>query len=305
MSQNLAIIILNWNGIEDTLELLKDLEKTEFGDNKVTIIVVDNASTDKSVEVLEKYKLTKGEFVLLTNKENLGFSGGNNVGIRYALERGADYVLILNNDTRLKSDLIVQLMKSAKDENNIGAVSPKIYFAKGFEFHKKYKSKDLGKVIWYAGGKIDWDNVYGQTIGVDEVDKGQFDKAKGTDFATGTCMLISREALLKAGLYDERYYLYYEDTDLSVRIESAGFKVIYTPSTYIWHKVAQSSGIGSELNDYYISRNRLLFGLKYAKLRTKFALFRESIKILFNGRKWQKRGVIDFYTCRLGRGSYK
>ena len=96
-----------------------------------------------------------------------------------------------------------------------------------------------------------------------------------------------------------------EDSDLSERIKKAGFKVMYSPRGRLWHKVSQGSGIGSELNDYFITRNRMLFGMTYAKLRTKFALFRESIKLLLIGRKWQKIGIRDYYLGKFGKGSWK
>src|SRR3989344_360711 len=107
------------------------------------------------------------------------------------------------------------------------------------------------------------------------------------------------------GMFDDKYFLYYEDADLSMRIKKKGFKIVYVPSSIIWHKNAGSAGgSGSMLQDYYITRNRLLFGFRYAPFRSKLALFRESLSLLFRGRQWQKCGVIDFYLGKLGRGSY-
>ncbi len=300
-----AIVVLNWNGLADTKSVLKDIKKLNKSGLEIELVVVDNGSTDGSVEGLRSIKTQNVSYTFLENSENLGFAGGNNVGIKYSLDKGADLVLILNNDIILDKNFLVEMVKNFLENPKIGAVSPKIYFAKGYEFHKdRYKEKDLGKVIWYAGGDIDWDNVYGATSGVDEVDIGRYNLEKNTDFATGTCMLVSREVLEKVGVFDEKYFLYYEDTDLSVRIKKAGFRVLYEPDAIIWHKVAQSSGIGSSLNDYFITRNRMLFGFKYAKLRTKLALIRESINLLLNGRKWQKTGIRDFYLMRFGKGSW-
>lgn len=151
---------------------------------------------------------------------------------------------------------------------------------------------------------MDWDNVLGGNRGVDEVDLGQYDKTEETDFATGACMFIRRDALEKAGLFDEKYFMYLEDVDLCQRTREAGFGVMYAPKGYLWHKVARSSGIGSSLNDYYLTRNRLLFGMRYAKLRAKGALLREAFKLLLFGRKWQRQGVLDFYLGRFGRGNF-
>ncbi len=300
-----TIIILNWNRAKDTLECLESLKKMSLGDCRLSVLVVDNASIDYSVEKLRTYQKAN-RFELLINKSNLGFAGGNNVGIRYALERGADYVMVLNNDTRVDPLLVTRIIEVAEKYPDFGAASPKIYFEKGYEFHKKrYKKVDLGKVIWYAGGKIDWNNVYGVARGVDEVDKGQFERVEDTDFATGTCMLLSRKALREVGMFNERYFMYYEDTELSVRMKKNGYKVLYVPKASVWHKVAQSSGIGSELNDYFITRNRLLFAFRYASIRTKFAIFRESLKLFLKGRRWQKKGVKDFYFANFGKGSWK
>jgi GT2 family glycosyltransferase len=139
---------------------------------------------------------------------------------------------------------------------------------------------------------------------MDEVDKGQYNKVVETDYASGSCMLIRREALKEIGLFDKKLFMYWEDSDLSQRAKRAGWQILYVPQAKIWHKVAASSAIGGALNDYYLIRNRLLFGLRYARLRTKIALLRDSFRILFKGRKWQKIGVLDFYLGRFGKGSY-
>jgi len=108
----------------------------------------------------------------------------------------------------------------------------------------------------------------------------------------------------KIGLFDKKYFLYFEDVDLSLRVKKAGFKVIFCPKAKIWHLNSGSSGSGSSLHDYFITRNRLLFGMKYASLRSKIALIKESLELLKNGRKWQKIGVRDFYFRRYGKGSW-
>jgi GT2 family glycosyltransferase len=295
------VIILNWNGIKDTLDCLKSAKSLNTENFDLKILVVDNASTDDSLERLKEIP----DIETISNKNNMGFAGGNNVGIKYVLKNGADYVVILNNDTVLEKNSLSILIKTASDNPKAGTLSPKIYFEKGYEFHKnKYKPADKGKVIWYAGGVIDWKNIYGSGRGVDEVDLGLFNKTTETDFATGTCMLLTRTALEKVGMFDEKYFMYYEDTDLSQRMKTNGFEVIYVPNAQIWHKVAQSSGIGSNLNDYFITRNRMLFGLKYALFRTKMALVKESLKFLLTGRKWQKIGIRDYYLGRFGKGSW-
>lgn len=296
------ISVINYNSRRETIECLKSLDDLKVIDLIINILVADNAS----INVL---KINPADFKtpvkVIINDRNLGFSGGHNANIKLALDNNADYVLILNNDTRVDKDLIAQLLTGFKD-NNTGIVVPKIYFEKNYEYHKdKYKSNDLGKVIWYAGGILDWENVVGKNRGVDEVDKNQFNNICDTDIATGCCMLVKKEVFNEIGYFDERYFLYYEDTDFSMRVKNAGYKIIYQPKAILWHKNAGSAGgSGSEIQDYFISRNRMIFGLKYASSRSKLALLRESISLLLQGRHWQKQGIKDFYLRKFGKGSY-
>lgn len=292
-------IVLNYNGEKDTNECIKSLEKSIQKSFELSIVVVDNAS-EKPFKPLNK------NIILLKNTVNKGFSGGNNTGIRFALENNADYVLILNNDTLVDPHIIEELLVGANSDSQVGIVSPKIYFAKGYEYHKdRYKPEELGKVIWYAGGEMDWKNLIGHHTGVDEVDTGQYDKTTEIEYSSGCCMLVKKEVFEKIGYFDENYFLYYEDNDLSIRAKNFGFKIMYVPKAIVWHKNAGSvGGSGSELQDYYITRNRLLFGIRYAPLRTKIALIKESISFYLNGRKWQKKGVSDFYQRKFWKGSF-
>ena len=285
----------------DCIESIKNIHTFSF---KLTILIIDNGSSEK----LGIHDNRFGNIVLkvINNKENLGFSGGHNVGIRYALENGADFVVILNNDTLVDKNFLEELLKVSGQAKNVGILVPKIYFAPGFEFHKKrYKRNELGKVLWYAGGEMDWKNVIGRHKGVDEVDHGQYNRVEETELATGCCMMVRKEVFERVGNFEEKYFLYYEDSDLSIRCRKKGFKIIYVPGSIIFHKNAGSAGgSGSELQDYYITRNRLVFGLKYAPIRAKIALFKESLIFLISGRYWQKRGVFDFYLGRLYKGSF-
>ncbi len=298
------IIVLNWNRADDTLDCLRSLEKMIVKDFVLGVIIVDNGSDDNSVDRIRKFGTDNFAVEIIENGKNLGFAKGNNVGINYALKKGASYQLLLNNDTIADRHLITELLNCAKKHKDAGIFTPKIYFAGGFEFHKKYKRDELGRVIWSAGGNIDWDNVYATNNGVDEVDTGQFDHDKETEFATGAALFIRSEVIRKYGTFDERYFMYYEDVDLCERYKRSGGCVMYTHKAVLWHKVAQSSGIGSNLNDYFTTRNRLLFGMGYARLRTKLALYKESVRLLMDGRPWQKKGVIDFYTAKFGKGSW-
>lgn len=301
--KNIYISILNYNGAKDTIECLESLQKVQRDGFELHILVIDNAS--KETFVLPKDFQQKYSVTIVRTEENKGFAGGNNVAMKLALEKGADYVLLLNNDTTVHENFLTELFSTAESDEKIGIVAPKIYFVKGSEFHKdRYKTGDIGNVIWYAGGIFDWGNVIGSHRGVDEVDHGQYDTKEPTAFASGCCMLIKIEVLQKIGLFDEKYFLYYEDNDLVFRVKKAGYKIMYSPKAVVWHKNASSTGgSGSSMQDYYITRNRLLFGLGYAPLRSKIALVKESLVLLLNGRSMQKKGVIDFYKGKLGKGS--
>lgn len=303
--KNIFIVIVNFNTREITLNCLKSLHKLKAIDFNISTVVVDNGSS-------EEFNIKEKDFEdlnlkFIRSKENLGFTGGNNLGIKFALDSNANYVMLLNNDTFVNEELILKLFNSAEENLTAGIVVPKIYFARGYEYHKdRYKKEELGKVIWYAGGETDWKNVISYHRGVDEVDKGQFDNRKETNFATGCCMFIARKVLEKIGMLDDKYFLYYEDGDFCQRVKKAGFKIIYEPKAFLWHENSGSTGgSGSHLQDYYISRNRMLFGIRYAPFRSKLALIKESLRILGSGRKWQKKGIMDFYLNKFGKGSYK
>jgi len=298
------ITILNYNTHDKTIECIKSLKKLKTRGIDLNVVLIDNNSK-------EKFEIDENDYsdinlVFIKNEENLGFSGGHNMGFSYALEHGADFVVPLNSDTIVDESLIEELIKPFERDDRVGITVPKIYFAKGSEFHKgRYKKEDLGNVIWYAGGITDWNNVISSHRGVDEVDRGQYDEIFNTEFATGACFMISCEVLKRVGMFDDKYFLYYEDGDLNVRVKKAGYKILYTPKAFLWHSNAGSGGgSGSSLQDYYITRNRLLFGFSHAPLRAKLALLRESIRVFKNGREWQKRGVRDFYFRKFGKGSF-
>lgn len=297
------VIVLNWNGKKNTIACIRSLTQMATKDIALSIVVVDNGSTDDSVSTLKKMF---SEVIFLENKENLGFSGGNNKGIQYALDQDASYIMVLNNDTIVDKNIVEQFVIGIKSEENLGVVVPKIYFEKGYEFHKsRYNKTEIGRVIWYAGGIMNWSTVIGSHRGVDEVDTGQYDSPINTEFASGCCFFIKADVFRKIGMFDERFFLYYEDVDLSERIKRAGYKIRYIPDAMVWHKNGGSAGgSGSSLQDYYITRNRLLLGMRYAPVRTKLALLKEGLSLGLYGRHWQKRGIADFFLGKFGKGSY-
>lgn len=296
--KKIAIITVNFNGQKDTLEFLESLKKLDTKNLETKIIVVDNASEDESVKIIhQKFP----EVDVVQTGSNTGFTGGYNKGLEYGLNWGADYYLIVNNDTLINSpDLLTELVKTAELDHKIGLVAPKILFAPGYEFQKNYSQEDLGKVIWYGGGNFDWNNIMSKHRGIDEVDQGQFDLVEKTEFISGCCVLIKKEVLEKVGFFDEKLFAYFDDNDLSERVKMNGFIKYYCGKVAIYHKVSQTAGIGSPITDYFVTRNRLIFGFRYAKFRTKFALIRQALVFLLTGRKMQKMGVIDFMLGKTG-----
>lgn len=300
----IGIVILNFNGTKFLGETLDSVKKLRTNSFDIETIVVDNASTDTSFieDIHKNYHWVH----LIQNTQNLGFSEGNNVGIREALKRGAEYVLILNNDTILDSQMLTSLVSFAEKEPKGGIFGPKIYFAPGFEFHKdRYLEKQKGNVIWYAGGKIDWDNVLASHRGVDEVDEGQYDVVIKTPFVTGCALFVRREVFEKVGWFDPKLYLYYEDLDFCKRASLKGFEIYYVPQAKLWHKNAQTAGgPGSDLQSYYITRNRLLIGVRYAPWKIKLALFREASRLMIWGTLTQKQAVGDFLRKKFGKRTW-
>jgi len=298
----LAFIIVNFHSDQDSLNIIKGiLENDPVKDVEVVIYADDNSRSNKFKTAVEKFK----QVIYIDSPEgNVGFAGGNNLGIKRSMKDGVDILCLINNDTLAPKDLVKNIVGSPISDPKVGVVGGLIYFAKGFEFKEKYSPEDKGNVIWYAGGKFDWDNILGIGDYVDEVDQGQLNKVTDTDFITGALFIVRADVLKQIGLLDEKYFMYLEDVDLGHRIRLAGYRLVVDPNIKIWHKVAQSSGIGSDLNDYFITRNRLYFGLKYSKMRTKFALLREAVRFLLSGRKPQKQAVRDFFTHNLGRGSF-
>ena len=296
-------VVLCFNSKKYIGECLESLSK-----NNSDILVVDGGSTDGSGDYIKgsPFMLEGGPLLrLIETDKNLGYAGGNNVGLRYTLDQKADFIWIVNPDIVVDPKALDEALKVMLTDAKTAVVGSKVYFAPGYEFHKnRYDKKELGKVIWYAGGENDWKNVFAKHYGINEVDKGQYDKVREVGIVTGASMLIRADALHQAGFIDEKYFLYYEENDLCMRIKKMGWKMQYAPKSKVWHKVGMAAGIGSPLADYYITRNRMLFGMRWAPLKTRLTLIKESMKLLISGRKWQKIGIRDFYLGRFGKGSY-
>ncbi len=298
MKKHIAIVLVNWNGKDDTVIALTSIRKMDTFGYKVSVIVVDNGSTNDSVAVIKKVHPWA---MVLTTGKNLGFTGGNNAGIRKALTIGADFIWLLNND--IIADRRALALADAFRTDTTGIAGSKIYFAPGREYHHdRYSRMDRGRVFWYAGGLIDWENMYASHRGVDEVDRGQYDVIEETPFITGCSMMIRRGVIEKIGVLDEKFYLYLEDLDFCLRAKKAGFSLLYYPKSIIWHVNAGSSGsVGNPLHEYYLTRNRLLIGMRYATVRTKIALLREGARFLVTGGSSVKRKAVwDALTAKYG-----
>lgn len=244
----IGIILVNYNGLRYNKECIDSIKKSTFKNYK--IIVVDNNSTDGSVKKLkEDYH---NEIEITETGKNLGFSGANNIGIKKAIEYECTHIMLLNNDTIIDENMLHTMLHTSVINNAV--VCPKIYYY------------DNRNIIWSAGGTINWKKGLAVQYGIDEEDDIQYDKEKKVEFATGCCVLIPLSAVKKTGMLSEEYFLYYEDTDYSMRLIKAGFDIIYQPKAFMYHRVSASTGgTKSKLLIYYMTRNRLIFNKKYNK----------------------------------------
>lgn len=284
----LSIITINYNGLKDTCELIDSIPFN----NDLEVIVVDNASTQDEASIIsERYPQVK----VIRSQQNLGFAGGNNLGIKKAQ---GNYILLINNDTYFKEFNIDPLINRLESSDRIGIVCPKIRFAWG------------NNPIQYAGyTPLSSITVRNQAIGFGEEDHGQYDTAHPTPYAHGAAMLIKREAIEKVGLMPECYFLYYEELDWSMMFTRTGYNIWYDPACTVYHKESQATGQNSPLRTYFITRNRLLLvkrnyqGInKYLSYLYQIGLvaIRDIIRYTLQGRydlaKAVFRGIIHFQS---------
>ncbi len=237
MDIELSIITINYNGQKDTCALI---ESIPFNEN-MEVIVVDNASKDDEASLIQKqYPQVK----VIRSKKNLGFAGGNNLGVNAAKGK---YLFLINNDTIFKDFNIQALFDRIESSPNIGMVCPKIRFTWGTNPIQFAGYTPLSKIT-----------VRNHAIGYGEEDKGQYNTAHPTPYAHGAAMLIKRDTIDKVGFMPEVFFLYYEELDWSMMFTRAGYEIWYDPACTIYHKESQSTGQNSPLRTYYITRNRLL-----------------------------------------------
>jgi GT2 family glycosyltransferase len=238
-------VILNYNCADATLECIASMQ--EINEPRPAIIVVENGSTDSSWEKLQQYATG---VTLIQSGTNLGYAGGNNIGIRAALESKANYVWVLNPDTAVDPLCLNELLGAAEKHPEAAVFVPKILYS------------EHPDVIWYAGGS--YDSMRGQPNhwGIGSLDDGQADISCDVTFATGCSLVISREAFEHVGLLNDKYFLYWEDVEYSRRVLRAGYRICLVPTARVWHHVGSNAGelLGrTPTYDYYNLRNRLWY----------------------------------------------
>ncbi len=243
-SANLVyVVILTWNHLADTLACLETVQHLTYP--RYRLLVVDNASTDGTpATIAARFPAVE----VIVNAANLGYAAGNNVGLRRALEAGADYVLLLNNDTLVAPDMLYELVAAALADQRAGLLSPKMYYA------------DHPDRLWYAGARQQPLTLAAVHTHRDELDTVQPQTPQAVDYVFGCGMLIRRAVLEEVGLLDPGYFMYYEDADFCLRVRAAGYRLLYVPRARLWHRVAASTQEQRPLWFYYRaqSRGRLL-----------------------------------------------
>ena len=286
----LSIVSVNFNGLNDTLALLASLEE-HLREFPYEVVVVDNGST---IDEAQTIRTAFPKAVVLRSEKNLGFAGGNNLGIEKAK---GEYLFLLNNDTVLSDNGVIKLMQRMDETPSIGIISPKIRFY------------DDEQPIQFAGytalTKI---TLRHNLIGYQEPDNGQYDQAKPTPYVHGAAMLVRRSAIDRAGMIPEIFFLYYEELDWCERFTEVGYTLWYDPASTVFHKESQSTGQNSPLRMYYLTRNRLLFAYRnrsgivcLAALLYQFALANPLKYLqLLSKRQWKhaasiRKGCYDFF----------
>jgi GT2 family glycosyltransferase len=249
--EHVAVVVLSWDGLDDTLGCLASL--ADVAHPRLTTIVVDNGSTDGTSEAVRD---AFPDVELVRLEDNLGFAEGNNVGMRRALELGADYVLVLNNDVEVDPGFVTALLREARRRPDAGALCSKILYMEPHD------------LIWFAGATFDPRSGYnGRQIGYREVDDGRFEAVTETDRACGAAMLVPRSVLAEVGLFDADLFFYSEDVDWSLRARAAGYRHYVVPASKLWHKVSVTSGgENSPTSLYYGVRNTTVVCERFAPL---------------------------------------
>lgn len=325
-----SIVILNWNGWEDTIECLQSLYELVYPNYDV--VLVDNGSTDGSIDKIKAYcrgeltpkskyfdakghkmhvsveEYTEGharstdveknmdghyKLTIIRNGKNLGFAEGNNVGIRYALTAfNPEYVLLLNNDTVVDSEFLNELIGTAEKDISIGFAGPKVYY---------YDYEGRSDIINFAGGRIDFHKWKAFHIGFNEEDMEQHDRISDVDYVEGSCLLARRDLIDRIGMLNPNFFAYWEEVDWCIRCKEAGYRCVYVPSSRIWHKGSKSTKKLSGFKEYHLIRNRLWLMKKSHNMTGKiyflvyFFLFEFWLTLFIFLVKYKKVDIVSYY----------
>ncbi len=291
-------IILNWNAPQDTIECIESVKKSNY--ENLSIVLVDNGSRDDSVLVLRKHF---PDLDIIENTQNAGFAEGNNIGMRYAMEKEADYFFILNNDVTLAQDCIEKLVKSAESLNYAGMLAPKVCY---------YDQPDM---INSLGTSMDWLRLRPYLGFCGQKDKGQFnDKTIDAQILVGCAIFVKKDTLNRIGLIDKKFFIFHEEADWCLRNIKSGFKNVVIPQAAVYHKASKTMRKFSNLTTYYSIRNFLYLAHKNASLVNKaktaiglcFLIFKNVLLLTLTKemRKPSKAfllGALDYFKGDMGK----
>lgn len=298
---SIGVVVLNWNGKTDTLSCLSSLFNCSYP--ALHVYLVDNASVDGSVAAVRSQFGNRPNLKMIESGSNLGFSGGNNVGMRRAVADGMRYVMLLNNDTEVDAGFLEPLVNALEADPDIGVVTSKIYFAEPFN------------KIWFFGGYMDRNTGLGGPVGGQIEDAGQFDRRVECDYATGCALMTSTEMINRVGVLDDDYFYLCEDVDFCFRVADAGYRIVAIPESVLWHKVSASLAGGEEspFRLYFRSRNQMMLvaknhrnfrwnvhGLALLKFHTMYLVRRMVKGMPWRGTLYYLWGLWDYFRGRSG-----
>ena len=276
-----SVIMLNWNGVDDTVDCIESLRNITYPNYDV--VVVDNGSEGDDVRILrEKFG---NSIYIVENDKNYGFAQGANIGMKYALANfNPEYLLLLNNDTVVDPDFLGKLIEVALTDKKVGILGPKIYYY------------DEPERVWFAGGNINYWLGRLWCTGIGRLDIGQFDDISDVDFVSGCCMVVSRDVLSNVGLLDSTFFFGTEDYEICIRATRSGFRVLFVPEAKIWHKIGGSThSVGRKLSPlvaYYFVKNHFILmekhwsRLQFVTSTIYFIIIRLFILFLYHDRQW-------------------